>query len=356
VLLNVRSPEDCRLYEGLLMEGRRLVVTFFHGPGPGQVAEYGTLLFLEDLRVVSEAVEGDVKYVAEHTAVGRVRLMGLVRYNTSEGGGSVLARTEVCVENGDDNPTLAQETLASQLEQLTDLQQRAGVGAGEATAAELNTSLFAKPLEPRLQPLQGLWRVASGVRVRVDGDMAVGLGRLQAEEDEFLMRLGRGGQREFRARCQEKAQNSSAAEVLQWSDGDTWTRIAAQPPYKFDAFGAAGLLWRAVRRWRELGDWRAEVRRGEARWRSAESIAQRLREASPADSERMEEDAVAEWQRAALGADTDAADMRMEEVLLPCQRLLQASSLHERLRIFGDMLAVEATKLRIRLALRPAEQ
>uniref|UniRef100_A0A7S4QI51 Uncharacterized protein n=1 Tax=Alexandrium monilatum TaxID=311494 RepID=A0A7S4QI51_9DINO len=355
VSLKLASPAECRLYEDLLLAGGRLLLSTLRRDGPeAQAAAFGTLLYLEDLREVSGATDGAAKYVAEHRAVGRARLLQLERRAAGSDAEHLVGKVEL-LEDKLQAAEPPSEALAPQLGELAALQKRAG-GArqGEASAAELAAALAAPPPAPPLLPVQGLWRAASGVRVRVDGAAAVGLGRLEAEGDEVVLRFGSGGTREFRARAEGSEEAGSPAVALRWDDGDVWTRIASPPPYCFDPFGAAGALWRAARRWRELGAWRAEAKRGEARFRSAEAIAQSLEgspSADPVARRRAEAEAAEAWQRAALGADAAAASMRWEEVLQPCQRLLEAETHAARLEAFRAILAVEAAKLQLRLAL-----
>lgn len=346
VLLKVASPADCRLYENLLLAGGRLVLTSLQRAD--SVAAMGTLLYLEDLRDISKSTEGQAKYVAEHRAVGRGRLLGLRRLPKEEGG-YLVGDVEVLEDTSPASSSPADE-LSGVLSELAALQQRSsGPRSFDAPAAELRSALVARPTPPDLEKFQGLWRGASGARIRLDGDEAVGLGKIKADGDEVVMTLTSGSVREFRATAEE-VEEGQPATVLKWDDKDVWTRLAAPPPYSFLPFGAAGLLWRAIRRWRGSAAWRARALRGEAQFRSAASIAENLR--GVPDQAAAE---AAEWERTAGSVDAAAEGMRWEEILGPCQALLQAANYEGRLTCFRAVLAMEAAKLQLRLAVEEAK-
>lgn len=352
VNLTIAASQDCSLYEDLLLDGGRLVVTSLQDRGQQRTALYGTLLFLEDLRDVNAASGGEMKYVAEHRAIGRVKLISMI----SGRGDGRCAYESVEVEIVPDadcssDVSDSQDALKVQLQELAGLQNDSG-GAlpGDVSARELTSALLPLTLDPGLQSVQGLWRANAGVRIRIHGADAVGVGKLEVDGKDLVLELTSGRSAgEFRGRPDADKQSDSTAEVLQWSDGDVWVRLARPPPYTFDRFGEVGAFWDAVYRWSRRGSWRTEVRRGEARLRSAEAIREGLEQQSDVGAPELEA-AEAEWLSAADGADADAEEMLWEEVLVPCQRVLQAPTHAACLRAFRSALAVEATRLRVRLA------
>jgi len=89
--LNIIDPAYRRMYDDILMSGaRRFMVTFTKSLPGGRVryAEMpqedrrlhavGSVLYLDDLKEVSERTGGTVKYQAKHTVNGRARLLRLL--------------------------------------------------------------------------------------------------------------------------------------------------------------------------------------------------------------------------------------------------------------------------------------
>ncbi|CAK0878572.1 unnamed protein product [Prorocentrum cordatum] len=344
VNLSIAASQECCLYEDMLLGGGRLVVTSLQDRAQQRTALYGTLLFLEDLRDVQAASGGEVTYVAEHRAIGRVKLIDMI---SGRGDGRrAYQRVEVEVVLDADTGTDVsdnRDAVMVELQELARLQGNSG-GAmpGDVSAAELISTLLPVTLDPCLQAVQGLWRANAGVRIRIHGADAVGVGKLEVDGKDLVLQLTSGRSAgEFRGRSDSDDQSGNTAEVLQWSDGDVWVRLARPPPYTFDCFGENGAFWDAVFRWSRRGSWRTEVRRGEARLRSAEGIREGLTRQNDVGAPDFEA-AEAEWLSAARGADADAEEMLWEEVLEPCQRILQAPTHAACLRAFRGAIAVEA--------------
>ena len=82
-------------------------------------------------------------------------------------------------------------------------------------------SLELETLPDALRCVQGLWRVKSGLRVRIDGDQAVGVGKLEVNDGRLLVQLDKP----FMASIQGTAE---IAETLTWDDGDVWQRLGVR--------------------------------------------------------------------------------------------------------------------------------
>lgn len=331
VTLQVTDPLVCELYDNLLLSGGRYVATVLCSEDRRQMAAFGTLLYLEDFRQTAGL------HVAEHLACGRVRLKGPMQ--TTEDGFVLPQRMEVELrEDLDDSEAQTPATrLEPQLSQLERLRKKRGITSG------LKETLHLEPQLPReLQAVQGLWQVKSGLRVRIDRDQVVGLGKLELSDGRLVVKL----EKPFTASIEG---SESMAESLTWDDGDVWQRLAAPAPQHASAYQNA--LWRAARNWRSTGTLRAELRRGEARWKSAASMTQAGAE-RPWDPDSSSRD---EWESAANAADSAARAEISEEVLRPCQQLLQAEVMAERLEIFRTMLQAEITRLQLLQTLDPKD-
>lgn len=76
-VLNIFEPRYRQMYSDILLSGgRRFVVPQIEQDDSGEVrlAEVGVIFYLDDLREVSEQTNDQVKYVCQHSVIGRVRL------------------------------------------------------------------------------------------------------------------------------------------------------------------------------------------------------------------------------------------------------------------------------------------
>jgi len=335
VCLPVTDPNIRKLYDSLLTAGGRLVAAVLYDQEKHQMAAFATILYLEDF------VETQSGYLATHFAVARARLR-----RNFPGEDWLQAEVEIFWD-GEATSLEPAEALDAELSELGRLQEKRGQ---ESQSAGLRSALaLPEPLAEQIQALQGLWRAKSGVRIRIDGDEAQDLGKLQLDQDgQVFIQVG---SQAFSAATSSQGADG-AVDVLSWDDGDVWHRLAAPPPAR--AAQAAAALWQAARRWRSLGAWRAEARRGEARWNSAADLAKSS--ARPWDPDSPDEVAAAAWATAAQKADDDAKVELWEEVLRPCQRLLQAQSVADRIEIFREMLQAEITQMRLLQAIDPRSE
>jgi len=75
--LNIFEPRYRELYDHILLSGsRRFVVTSVDPQSPDdlRLAQAGVVFYLDDLQEVSEMTQDQVKYVCDHTVIGRVRI------------------------------------------------------------------------------------------------------------------------------------------------------------------------------------------------------------------------------------------------------------------------------------------
>lgn len=75
--LNIFEPRYRELYDHILLSGsRRFVVTSVDPRSPAdlRLATAGVVFYLDDLQEVSEMTQDQVKYVCDHTVIGRVRI------------------------------------------------------------------------------------------------------------------------------------------------------------------------------------------------------------------------------------------------------------------------------------------
>ncbi|CAJ1386169.1 unnamed protein product [Effrenium voratum] len=75
--LNIFEPRYRALYDHILLSGsRRFVVTSADPFSEAEVrfAEVGVIFYLDDLQEVSEMTQDQIKYVCDHTVIGRVRI------------------------------------------------------------------------------------------------------------------------------------------------------------------------------------------------------------------------------------------------------------------------------------------
>ena len=302
------------------------------------MAAYASLLYLEDL------VQSRTGYLALHYAVGRARICRCLPADDF-----LRAEVDLLWDEQEEKMLDPAKALSTELSELARLQQKRGSkGAGLKSALTLS-----HPLPPAIEAVQGLWRVKSGVRIRIDGDEVQDLGKLEVGQDgRLVVQLG---SQAFAATPTSGA-DDACIDVLTWDDGDVWQRLAAPPPRRTSKPAAA--IWQAARRWRTLGTWQAEARRGEARWSSAAELAKSTkgRPWNPQGKEDDEGAAAAAWASAAQKADREAQAELWEEVLRPCQQLLQAPSAAARIEIFRRMLQAELTRLQLLLALDPGNE
>eukprot|EP00929_Paragymnodinium_shiwhaense_P090297 TRINITY_DN5044_c0_g1_i1.p1 TRINITY_DN5044_c0_g1~~TRINITY_DN5044_c0_g1_i1.p1 ORF type:complete len:549 (+),score=103.12 TRINITY_DN5044_c0_g1_i1:98-1744(+) len=145
-IINVYEPRYRALYNDILVSGsRRFVVSAIH-PVDGRFAKIGVVLYLEDLRDVSEETRGEIKFICTHRVIGRVRIDRVLNPSKWEDAETYLRveTTPYDDEGEEDEVEVSHETeeaLMSELKNLTELQQRLdGVHFTYDIAEQMNAS------------------------------------------------------------------------------------------------------------------------------------------------------------------------------------------------------------------------
>lgn len=202
--LNIIDPAYRRMYDDILSSGARRFLVPFTRSLPGGRVRYaempeedrrlhaiGSVLFLEDLREVSDITGDAVKYVTRHSVRGRARMLRLLNpsalFKTDSNGNKIdYLRAEVELldtiqaDAADiEDPTMgteASEILSHELRQL-----------GEVAQAVNEPRLKGLEMEPPSLALMGTWRLAESWMAQ---QMAVritrGRSRLLQEAREWI--------------------------------------------------------------------------------------------------------------------------------------------------------------------------
>jgi len=85
-VLNIFEPRYRKMYSDILMSGgRRFVTTMVHPDEPSKLAETGVVLYLEDLKEVSQQTNDAVKYVCSHKVLdSRVEIISVLNQAESK--------------------------------------------------------------------------------------------------------------------------------------------------------------------------------------------------------------------------------------------------------------------------------
>ncbi len=73
-VLNIFEPRYRSMYNDILMSGARRFAVVNIDQETGRLAEVGSIFYLDELKEVSEQTQDRVKYVGQHSVIGRVRL------------------------------------------------------------------------------------------------------------------------------------------------------------------------------------------------------------------------------------------------------------------------------------------
>lgn len=74
-VLNIFEPRYRAMYNDILFNGARRFCVTNVDPETGRLAEVGVVFYLDELKEVSEQTQDRVKYVGQHSVIGRVRLL-----------------------------------------------------------------------------------------------------------------------------------------------------------------------------------------------------------------------------------------------------------------------------------------
>eukprot|EP00930_Biecheleria_cincta_P072136 TRINITY_DN59584_c0_g1_i1.p1 TRINITY_DN59584_c0_g1~~TRINITY_DN59584_c0_g1_i1.p1 ORF type:complete len:399 (-),score=58.30 TRINITY_DN59584_c0_g1_i1:79-1275(-) len=128
-VLNIFEPRYRQMYNDILMSGgRRFVVPYTdreEGTGALKLGEVGVVLYLKDLKEVSEQTEDRVKFVCSHEVIGRTRIKRVLNPRAYADASTYL-RVEVEELVDDDldvNSTDLEHTVKELLEEVGRLQR-----------------------------------------------------------------------------------------------------------------------------------------------------------------------------------------------------------------------------------------
>mmetsp|Transcript_51491 Transcript_51491/g.122450 ORF Transcript_51491/g.122450 Transcript_51491/m.122450 type:complete len:506 (-) Transcript_51491:7-1524(-) len=382
VSIAAENEADSALYDDLLLSGSRMLVAVARDEDGTKVSEFGTLLYLEELQEVSGATDGAAKFLAKLTAVGRARVRGFYAGGQNEWREPLYYCAEVesitDEEDASNDVSELKYSLEKELLTLARFQRnQPSMGIGEVAAVDMMAALASAERDPEeIALVQGLWRTTSGTKIRIAGREVRGLGILGVGDDgDFTMQLATAGAkasplwqqqdgrridtggRVYRASPgrDEGTKDKGSFTTLSWCDGDVWTRIASRPPFKFDVSGTVGVLWRAAALWQEKSAFGAEALRRASRVKAADAIAkerekQEIEPDTPLTPEQEEL-----WIKSQLEADIEAKEVNFQKTVLPSVALLSAPSQAARVKVLAHVVALESTRLRLRLTLQEGE-
>jgi len=138
VEIKVSDPAQLRMYQDLLEAGRRRIIAPFLRPAPAAGSEgpterrlhsMGSVLYLEDLKVVDQETDGAMKYIAKHKVVGRaniVRLLNPSAFFDSNAAGANVSYLQAEVEVLND-PKVEVRPMATAKQLMESLQELRGI-------------------------------------------------------------------------------------------------------------------------------------------------------------------------------------------------------------------------------------
>lgn len=182
--LSIFEPRYRKLYNDILVSGSRRFVVVGINPEDGRLGEAGVVFYLDDLRDVSAKTDDEVKYVCQHSIIGRVRIQRILNPAAWEDQSTYLRAETVPLEDegvGEDTAAMERD-LAEKLQSLAALQDEvAGVSMDDDIA------LFVEAVDCQ-DP--DLWTVADVWCSYLDNLLAER--RDQLEQDVELKYFGSG--------------------------------------------------------------------------------------------------------------------------------------------------------------------
>ncbi|CAE8741286.1 unnamed protein product, partial [Polarella glacialis] len=154
--LSIFEPRYRKLYNDILISGSRRFVVPSVNPD-GRLAEVGVVFYLTDLQDVSEETSGEVKYVCNHSVIGRVRIGRVLNPSAWFNGEAYLRAETVPLDDTDGEseetfPELEKEVL-HRLSRTTRMQLELDVPQISPDVGELVNASRAKQ--------GGLWSLAA---------------------------------------------------------------------------------------------------------------------------------------------------------------------------------------------------
>lgn len=153
--ISVFEPRYRELFDHILFSGSRRYVVAPIDPETRRFASYGVVLYLNDLKEVSEQTGDNIKYIGQHRAIGRVKIHEILNPGVWEDASTFLrVETEEIIDQ-DEGEDLAEveEQVMGMLTALPALQKEVGdFHIAERACSRLNASRSEN---------DGLWSVAA---------------------------------------------------------------------------------------------------------------------------------------------------------------------------------------------------
>merc|ERR1711871_421813 len=123
-VLNIFEPRYRAMYNDILFSGARRFMVCNVDAETGRLAETGVIFYLDELKEVSEQTNDRVKYVTQHSVIGRVNLKKILNPAAWTSRDTYLkAEIEEVVDvDADDDLSAREAEVQAQFEALVDLQ------------------------------------------------------------------------------------------------------------------------------------------------------------------------------------------------------------------------------------------
>lgn len=127
-VLNIFEPRYRAMFNDILFSGARRYMVCNVDAETGRLAETGVIFYLDELKEVSEQTQDRVKYVGQHSVIGRVRLRKILNPSVAATRDTYLkAEVEELIDtDADEAPTVAEEDLKQLFCDLIDAQAQLG--------------------------------------------------------------------------------------------------------------------------------------------------------------------------------------------------------------------------------------
>eukprot|EP00747_Dinoflagellata_sp_TGD_P123470 gnl/TRDRNA2_/TRDRNA2_173823_c0_seq4.p1 gnl/TRDRNA2_/TRDRNA2_173823_c0~~gnl/TRDRNA2_/TRDRNA2_173823_c0_seq4.p1 ORF type:complete len:453 (-),score=72.84 gnl/TRDRNA2_/TRDRNA2_173823_c0_seq4:92-1450(-) len=126
--VGVSEPRYRILYNDILFSGARRYLVPAVDQDTGRLAETGAILYLDDLKEVSEQTQDNVKYIGEHTVIGRANIIKVLNPRVSATRETYMSAEVEVLEDVDIDvdTTATEETARELLLDIINTQQKLG--------------------------------------------------------------------------------------------------------------------------------------------------------------------------------------------------------------------------------------
>ena len=127
-VLNIFEPRYRAMYNDILFSGARRFMVCNVDAETGRMAEVGVIFYLDELKEVSEQTQDRVKYIGQHSVVGRVKLEKVLNPSVASTRDTYLRAevTELVDTDAEVSSDEAEEELRSLFLELVDTQGKLG--------------------------------------------------------------------------------------------------------------------------------------------------------------------------------------------------------------------------------------